>query len=185
MIRINGRRVLFLAVLTVTLVGCKDKYDIEKYYSKSERDSLVTDIITYIHNRPQYSNSQTRFESRFRKYYAGQVKDMRVEKFFITGDGTHYFYIIRPSNTTPFGFRGTGGMFKRDAAGKIKNFQEVFVTPGAAVADLKTRGEELFQEMVRSGNVDAYRKNPDYIEWPARWNYYDTLQYEWLSKPGI
>lgn len=178
-------RLLAAALIAITLVSCQDKYDIEKYYSKSERDSLITDIVTYIHNRPQYSNSQTRFETRFRRYYVSQIKDMRVEKFFVANDGTHYFYIIRPSNTTPIGFRGTGGTFKLDASRRIKNFREVFVTPGATVADLKTRGDELFREMVRTGNIDAYQKNPDYIEWPAQWNYYDTLQHEWLSKPGI
>ncbi|HMV07944.1 MAG TPA: hypothetical protein PK325_12445 [Cyclobacteriaceae bacterium] len=178
-------RLLVMCVLACTLVSCKDNFDIEEYYSTPERDSLVTDIITYIHNRPQYSNSQTRFESRFRSYYAGQLKEMRVEKFFVATDGTHYFYIIRPSNNTPLGLRGTGGMFKRDTNGKIISFKEVFVTPGASLADLQTRGDELFREMVRYGNVDAYQKNPDYIEWPAKWNYYDTLQHEWLSKPGI
>lgn len=166
-------------------MGCKDKYNIEKYYTKTEQDSVITDIITYIHNRPQYSNNQTRFEPKFRSYYVGNLRKMHVEKFFVATDGTHYFYIIRPSENTPAGFRGTGGIFKRDAAGKIKSFKEVFVTPGGSLEDLKTRGDELFREMVRSGNIDAYRKNPDYIEWPAKWNYYDTLQYEWLSKPGI
>lgn len=110
---------------------------------------------------------------------------MRVEKFFIAKDGMHYFYIIRPSVNTPLGLRGVGGMFKRDAAGKLISFKEVFVTPGASLPDLQTRGGELFREMIRSGNIDAYKKNPDYVEWPAQWNYYDTLQHEWLSKPGI
>lgn len=178
-------RLLLLAILMICLAGCKDKYDVAKYYSKPEQDSVVTDIITYIHNRPQFSNSRTRFEQKFRSYYVANLKKMHVEKFFVAKDGIHYFYIIRPSENTPFGFRGTGGMFKRDAAGKIKSFKEVFVTPGGSLEDLKTRGDELFREMVRSGNIDAYRKNPDYIEWPAQWNYYDTLQYEWLSKPGI
>jgi hypothetical protein len=178
-------RFLLLIVCIVGLASCKDKYDVEKYYSKAEQDSVVADIITYVYNRPPYSNAQTKFEPKFRSYYVSSLKNMRVEKFFIAKDGTHYFYIIRPSSNTPLGLRGVGGMFKRDVAGKITRFKEVFVTPGSALPDLQTRGEELFREMVRTGNVDAYVKNPDYIEWPARWNYYDTLQHEWLSKPGV
>ena len=178
-------RFLLLIVCITTLVSCKDKYDVEKYYSKAEQDSVVADIITYVYNRPQYSNSKTKFEPKFRSYYVSNLKNMRVEKFFIAKDGTHYFYIIRPSANTPRGLRGVGGMFERDATGKIRSFKEVFVTPGATLPDLQTRGEELFREMVRVGNVDAYMMNTDYVEWPAQWNYYDTLQHEWLSKPGV
>lgn len=167
------------------LASCKDKYSADKYYSKSEQDSVVADIITYIYDRPQYSNSQTKFEPRFRSYYVNSLKNIRVEKFFIAKNGIHYYYIIRPANNTPLGLRGMGGMFKRDETGKIESFKEVFVTPGASLPDLQKRGEELFREMIRSGNVNSFIKNPDYIEWPAKWNYYDTLQHEWLSKPGV
>jgi len=178
-------RLLLLFVCLAGLASCKDKHDIGKYYSKPEQDSLVADIITYIYNRPSFSTPKTKFESRFRSYYVRNLKNMRVKKFFIAEDGTHYFYIIRPSTNTPLGLRGVGGMFKRDVHGRIESFKEVFVTPGGALPDLQTRGEELFLEMVRVGNVDAYVKNPDYIEWPARWNYYDTIHHEWLSKPGV
>ncbi len=177
-------RILLVILCLGTMISCKDKYDVKKYYSKAEQDSLVADIITYAHNRPPFSTPQSKFETRFRSYYVNNLKNMRVEKFFVAKDGMHYFYIIRPSKNTSLGLRGTGGMFKRDTNGKIKGFREVFVTPGGALPDLQIRGEELFREMIRAGNVDAYVKNPDYIEWPAQWNYYDTLQHEWLSKPG-
>lgn len=177
--------ILFASLVAVTLVGCKDKYDIEKYYAKAEQDSLIADVITYVYNRPPFSTNQTKFENRFRRYYVDNVRNMRVEKFYVTNNGIHYFYLIRPANNTSFGLRGVGGTFRRDSNGRVKSFREVFVTPGASLKDLQIRGEELFREMVRTGNVDAYQKNPDYIEWPARWNYYDTLQHEWLSKPGI
>ncbi len=177
--------VVWLVCLAALITGCKDKYDVTKYYSKSEQDSVMADVITYVYVRPPFSNQQTKFETRFRKYYVDNLKNFRVEKFFIAEDGTHYFYIIRPASNSLAGLRGVGGMFKRNASGKIKSFKEVFNTPGAALPDLQTRGEELFREMVRVGNVETYSKNPDYIEWPAQWNYYDTLQDEWLSKPGI
>lgn len=178
-------RFFLLIVCIASLASCTDKYDVETYYSKSEQDSVVADIITYVYNRPPFSTPQSKFEPRHRSYYVSNLKNFRVEKYFIAKDGTHYFYFIRPAPNTTQGLRGVGGMFKMDANGKIKSFREVFNTPGGALPDLQTRGEELFREMVRVGNIDAYRKNTDYIEWPAQWNYYDTLQHEWLSKPGI
>src|SRR6187551_264622 len=43
LINYTRMRFLLLIVCIAGLASCKDKYDIEKYYSKTEQDSLVTD----------------------------------------------------------------------------------------------------------------------------------------------
>lgn len=173
-------------VLGVLLFSaCSDKYDVNDYHSEKERDSLLTDIITYVYVRPQYADWQTRFEPRFRKYYVSQLGKFRFEKYFIDDHGNHYYYLIRPARSAQGNIRGVGGTFRRDASGKIVNFKETFNTPVAALPDLQTRGEELFRKMVKYGNVNDYLRHPDYIEWPDAMTYYDTIQHEWLVKPGI
>jgi hypothetical protein len=177
--------VLVLMVTGVVFTSCKDKYEVSSYRSNSETDSLLTDIITYIYVRPTYSNTQTRFEPRFRKYYIDQLSKFRFEKYFIGDNGIHYYYLIRPARSPQGNQRGVGGTFKVDEHGKIYSFREIFNTPVATLPELQQRGEELFKRMIKQGNVDDYLKHPDYIEWPDKITYYDTIQYEWLVKPGI
>jgi hypothetical protein len=173
---------IILVLFSISLVGCKDKYDVTKYYSNSERDTLLTNIITYVYNRPQYSTWQTRFEPKYRQHYVKQLPKFRFEKYFIDESNTHYYYIIRPAVSAQGNLRGVGGWFKLNDQDQIISFQEVFNTPVGSLVELRTKGEELFNWMVKTGNVNDYLKNPDYIEWPNAMSYYDTIQHEWLIK---
>lgn len=167
------------------LVSCKDKYEIKNYYSRAEQDSLLADIITYVYNKPTYANWQTRFDPAYRKYYVNHIKDFQFQHYFIDESNTHYFYLIRPARGPQGNMRGVGGSFTKDKNGKIKSFKEIFNTPIITQEQLQRKGSELFKWMVIHGNVNDYLKNPDFIEWPDRMTYYDTIQHEWLVKPGM
>ncbi|HEU5289057.1 MAG TPA: hypothetical protein VFU05_00345 [Cyclobacteriaceae bacterium] len=167
------------------LLSCKDKYEVKSYYTQAEQDTLLTNIITYVYSRPTYADWQSRFELKYRKYYVSHIKDFQFQHYFIDEDSTHYFYLIRPARGPEGNIRGVGGSFKMDRDGKITSFKEVFNTPIATQEQLNTRGVELFKWMVLHGNIDDYLKNPDYIEWPNQMTYYDTIQHEWLIKPGL
>ena len=181
----KSMRWTFLLVVVVVLSACQDKYAVHHYHTEEEADSLLVDIITYVYVRPQYADWKTRFEPKFRKYYVSQLDKFRFEKYFVDEHGVHYYYLIRPARSAQGNIRGVGGTFRLDETGKIIEFKEVFNTPVAALPDLQKRGDELFRRMVRHGNVDDYLRHPDYIEWPDAMTYYDTLQHEWLVKPGL
>ena len=176
---------LLLVVVAFMFSGCKDKYDVSGYVTSLKRDTLLADIITYIYVRPTYSEWHTRFNPQFRKYYVNQIEKFRFEKYFVDDKGIHYYYLIRPARSAEGSIRGVGGMFRLNEKGKIVSFREVFNTPIATLPELQQRGEELFNRMIKHGNVDDYLKHPDYIEWPDKITYYDTIQYQWLVKPGI
>jgi hypothetical protein len=179
------KRIGVLLFCVLFLLACKGKYEVSSYYSKPEQDSLLADIITYVFNKPTYANSDTRFEPRYRKYYLSHIKDFQFLHYFIDENKTHYFYLIRPARGPQGNLRGVGGYFKKDQNGKITSFKEVFNTPIDTREQLALKGAELFKWMTVHGNVTDYLKNPDYIEWPNQMTYYDTLQHEWLVKPGI
>ncbi|HEY3402136.1 MAG TPA: hypothetical protein VGK59_02050 [Ohtaekwangia sp.] len=181
----NKVTTVLLFAITVCFTSCKDKYDVTQYFSATEKDSLLTDIITYVYVRAPYADPQTRFEPRFRKYYVKQLPKFTFEKYYRDEQGVHYYYLIRPARSPQGIQRGVGGTFKLNADNKIVSFREIFNTPVAPLPDLQKRGDELFKRMVKQGNVDDYLKHPDYIEWPDKITYYDTIQYEWLIKPGI
>jgi len=174
-----------LLLVLVIVSACKDKYDVSSYHSSESRDSLLADIITYVYVRAPYSDSKTRFESRFRKYYVDQLGQFRFEKYYVDARGLHYFYLIRPARSADGNIRGVLGTFRMDDQGKIYSFREILNTPIAPLPVLQQRGEELFNSLVKRGHVDDYLKHPDYVEWPDKITYYDTIQYEWLVKPGI
>jgi hypothetical protein len=167
------------------LFSCKDKYEAKSYYSQAEQDSILTDIITYVYSKPTYATWQTRFEPKYRKYYVSHIKDFQFQRYYVDKNNTHYFYLIRPARGPEGNIRGVGGFFKLSGDGKITSFREVFNTPIATREQLESRGAELFKWMIANQNVNDYLKNPDYIQWPDQITYYDTIQHEWLIKPGI
>jgi hypothetical protein len=179
------KSILIFSLCGLLLFSCKDKYEVKSYYSQSQQDTVLADIITYIYNRPTYADWQSRFDPRYRKYYVSHIKDFQFQHYFVNGDNTHYFYLIRPARGPQGNIRGVGGSFKLDREGKISSFREIFNTPIDTQEQLIAKGAELFKWMTIHGNVNDYLKNPDYIEWPNQMTYYDTIQYEWLVKPGM
>jgi hypothetical protein len=174
------KKVLIISLLALTLIGCQQKEDSLTQLTPAERDSLVTDIITFIYIPPLEATTETRFDLKYRKYYASKIQEFRLEKFFINKDGVHFYYVIRPARSAEGNIRGVGGYFKKDATGKIISFKEVFNTPVRTLPELQARGDEMFQALIRDGNVDGYLKNSDYVEWPNKYLQYDTIQYKWV-----
>jgi len=175
----------FLFFLSLIVVSCKNKFNVNAYHNNRQRDSLLVDIITFIYVRAPQSNSQTRFDPQFRKYYVAQLGKFQFEKYFVDQRGTHYFYLIRPARSASGSMRGVGGKFRLDVKGRITSFEEIFNTPAATLPILQERGAELFSHLINRGHIDDYLKHPDYIEWPDQMTYYDTLQHEWRIKPGL
>lgn len=173
------------AILSVLLSSCGDEFDVSTYYEPAKRDTLLTDIITYVYTRPQYVDWRSRFDSKYRKYYVSQIPKFTFDRYYRDNRGVHYYFIIRPARSAQGTIRGVGGRFTIDESFDIVTFEEVFNTPAAPLAEVQLRGRELFMSMVKSGNIDDYLKNPDYVEWPNDLTYYDTIRHEWLVRPGL
>lgn len=174
------RRILIMSLLGCIVMSCQKKDDLLTRFTQSERDSLLTDIITYIYSPPSKATPQTRFNTRYRKYYVAQISKFKLEMYSVNKEGVHFYYIIRPARSAEGAIRGAGGLFRKDKNGKIKSFKEVFNTPVLALAELRQRGNEMFQWMVKYEHVNEYLKNPDYVEWPDKYTQYDTVRNEWI-----
>lgn len=180
------RFALFSLLLSVNfLFSCTDRHDPKTYFSDSERDTLLADIITYIYVRPPGANWDTRFNPEFRRFYVTSLPKFTLEKLYRDNAGFYYFFLIRPARSAEGTLRGVGGKFKLNHEQKVQSFVEVFNTPAGALTELRQKGHELYHHMVKWGNVNAYLLNDEYLEWPNAWTYYDTVRHEWLVKPGI
>lgn len=169
---------LFLSILSI---GCRsDKYSIDNYFTKSEQDSLLTNIITYIGAKPSGATTNNRFDKRFRTFYKQALSFYRFEKYFISSDSTHYYFIIRPVGGSPKYRRGVIGRFK------IKNnlmpidFEEVVNTPHIEENTVIERGTFLFKELIKNNSLDKYISMKHYVEWPDSSLIYDKSIHEWI-----
>jgi hypothetical protein len=179
------KRLIFVLLTLSTLVGCQKKHSADDYLTKEKRDSLLVDIITYMYAKPSGANSETMFNLEFRKFYISQLPNFKLEKLFKTTTGKYYFYVIRPALSATANRRGVGGSFYLSEKGKPKFFKEIFNTPVGSVEELQAKGENLFEWIIKHDNVNELMLHQDLIEWPTKWNYYDTLKHEWVVRPGI
>jgi hypothetical protein len=165
--------------------SCSDKQSVDYYFNKAQKDSLLLDIITYIYTTPPNATWQTRFNAENRKFYESNLQKFRFEKLFQDELGTYYFYIIRPARSAHGTLRGVGGKFTLSEKGKIEQFEELFNTPVATLDELQAMGNDLFKYLIINKSIDDFIGNEQYIEWPNGWTYYDTIQHQWLVKPGV
>jgi hypothetical protein len=180
------RKILFLLLIfTLIAYSCSDKQSADYYFNKQQQDTLLVDIITYIYTTPPGATWETRFNADNRNYYKSNLPKFKFEKLFQDENGTYYFYIIRPARSSHGTLRGVGGKFTLSENGKIEQFEELFNTPAADLNELRNKGNELFIYLIKNKNIDGFVANDQYIEWPNAWTYYDTIQHQWLVKPGM
>lgn len=155
------------------------KYDIASYFSKEQSDSLLVDVVTFIGRKPEGSDWQTKYDPVYRNYYIRLSAGFSFEYYYISPAGVHYFYMIRPARHKDGNRRGVGGMYRIGSDGTIVDFEEVFNTPVKSEAELREIGKILFSELVKTGNVERFSENRNYIEWPDDRLKYDKVKKEW------
>jgi hypothetical protein len=174
---------ILLLLISVVMFACQNNTNkVSKYYSDTERDTLLTNIITYIYTKPTYATNATRFQAQFRKYYVQSLPKFSLENYFIAPDSTHYFFLIRPVGNTLKYRRGVVGKFRLKVGSLMPtNFEEIVNTPHLEEALVKERGAFLFKELIKTGNLSKYLGMKDYIEWPDAMLVYDKNINEWVG----
>ena len=175
-------RLTAYAVLSTLWWGCNstDPQAAEHYFSNTERDTLLANVITFMYSKAPAANNQTRFEARFRRHYVAQLPNFRFDRYFIAPDSTHYYFVVRPAGKVQKYRRGIGGKFRLGANLQPYDFEEMWCTPRLSEEEVKQRGRFLFREMVKNGNVDKYLSMSHYIEWPDLTLRYDKKINEWV-----
>ena len=173
---------LLIAISTVSCQSKSSKVNI--YLSESQHDSLLTNIVTFIYSLAPNATAETRFQPLFRGFYTKNTTKFTLENLQQTSDGWNYFFLIRPVG---------GGEFKRGVLGKFKlkgnstmptEFEEIANTPHLKTEVVKERGEFLFRELLKNGNLKAQIPMKQYIEWPDEHLAYDKKVHEWkVVKP--
>ena len=168
-----------LLILSIFFISCQSEpTNINNYYTVSERDSLLTNINTYIYIKVPGATDSTKWAPQFRTYYKNSLPSFHFEKYTIE-NGWHYYFLIRPVGGSDKR-RGVIGKFKLKEKSLIPyEFEEAVCTPHLEEELVKERGGFLFKEYIKNGNLDKYLPMKQYIEWPDSTLIYNKKTNNW------
>jgi hypothetical protein len=166
--------------------ACHSKDEVEYYFSDSERDTLLTNVITYVSENATYANLDNRFQKKFRAEYVSRLPLFHFVKLTKMENGDCYFLLSRPVANLKSLRRGVVGKFRLKAGSLMpENFEEVVNTPHFSEELVEERGSFLFAELVKKGNLDEYLPMKHYVEWPDKYLTYDKKKNTWVSTGAL
>ncbi len=168
------------------LASCHSKDEAAFYYSKPEQDTLVTNIISIISEKPAYASDSTKFQARFRSEYVKRLPEFQLINLSKDSSGTYTYFLSRPVAGRKDLRRGVLGTFTlKPNTLEIDQFEEVANTPHFDEETVKQRGGFLFNALVKQGNITEYLKMKHYVEWPDASLIYDKKKRSWVSTIGL
>lgn len=179
------KNILFGLFIVIIAFSCQSKSTKSNLYlSDSQRDSLLTNIVTYIYTIAPNATYETKFQAKFKAYYTKNLSKFTLENLQKSQNGYTYFFVIRPVGGSQFK-RGVLGKFKlKEGSTMPTEFEEIANTPHLKEEVVKERGAYLFRELVKNGSLDAQMPMKQYIEWPDQHLAYDKKINEWkVIKP--
>ncbi len=175
---------LFAIVILFTSESCSDKshvYQYNNYFTSAEIDSIMFDAVMIMGRRPKNTTREASLLPEHRPYYTNLVNDFSLKHIATNNDSIYYYFMLRPArNHTGWVNRGVGGYFSLNEEKRISGFVEVFNTPIMPKEEILHVGTELFEEMVKTGNIDKYLYRKEMIEWPDQRTEYDKSINEWV-----
>ncbi len=171
-----------LFALVAVACSSKKQYDFGGYHTLQEQNQIMTSIIAHIFTPPVYVSKEDRLKPEHRNYYSTLTPKFKMIKYYVSEDGTQFFYLTRPSSIASER-RAVAGHFRIKPNYELSDFREEFVTTVMTEEDLTTKSSFLFDEMV-NGNLSKYIGMKAYIQWPNDISTYDTVLHEWKIKPG-
>ena len=157
-----------------------EKYDINDHFEDNIQDTILTNIIIEIYKVPRGVHKSEKRDPKHRSLYVSQIDKFQFLKYHVDEDGFHYFYILRPARNADNLKRGVAGRYKIDKGYNLLEFEEIFNTPMLESELVKSRGEDLWADLMYFKNVDRYISNKDYIEFPNENAKYDKNLKEWV-----
>lgn len=151
-----------------------------KSISDEEKDTLLTDLASFIIRKPASATWETKFNPEFREYFRKNRNELDVVYLTEVSD-TFYFYLLRETRT-PDGmkFRGTGGKYIFNKESKsIEEFEEVFVSKVLPESELEKIGIEYMNLGTKHSNLSEFLSRDEQIEWPDGRLFYSKLKKEW------
>lgn len=183
----NMKKILvYLLITFFGLAGCHSKDEAAYYFSDSERDTLLTNIITIISEKALYASDSTKYQAQFRAEYVKRLPMFEFVQLTKDTSGIFTYLISRPVAGRKDLRRGVVGTFTlKPNSLDIDQFEEVANTPHFDEETVKERGAFLFHELVKTGSLKQYIAMKHYVEWPDATLKYDKQKRAWVSTIGL
>jgi len=177
---------VYLLIAFLGLAGCHSKDEAAYYFSDSERDTLLTNIITIISEKALYASDSTKYQAQFRAEYVKRLPMFEFVQLTKDTSGIFTYLISRPVAGRKDLRRGVVGTFTlKPNSLDIDQFEEVANTPHFDEETVKERGGFLFHELVKTGSLKQYIAMKHYVEWPDATLKYDKQKRAWVSTIGL
>jgi hypothetical protein len=177
---------VYLLIAFFGLAGCHSKDEAAYYFSDSERDTLLTNIITIISEKALYASDSTKYQAQFRAEYVKRLPMFEFVQLTKDTSGIFTYLINRPVAGRKDLRRGVVGTFTlKPNSLDIDQFEEVANTPHFDEETVKERGAFLFHELVKTGSLKQYIAMKHYVEWPDATLKYDKQKRAWVSTIGL
>lgn len=176
---------LFLITL-LSVSACHSKDEAAYYFSDSERDTLLTNIISIISEKALYASDSTKFQPQFRSEYVQRLPLFHFVHLTKDTSGVYTYLVSRPVAGRKDLRRGVLGTFTlKPNSLAIDKFEEVANTPHLDEQTMNIRGGFLFKELVKKGSISEYFTLKHYVEWPDSTLKYDKQKRAWISTIGL
>ena len=149
--------------------------------TSAQRDSLLVDLITYIHRRPTAAINMDRTDPRFRPYYRAQLPLYGLIAHRSTPDGYHWYFLSRPAGSVKGDRRGVAGRYRTGRDGRPTAFEEVLNTPVLSIDSIRLVADILFPAMIEQDGAVPHADDRRLVEWPDGRLYYDRQLQEWRA----
>jgi hypothetical protein len=177
---------IYLLISFLGLASCHSKDEVAYYFSDSERDTLLTNIISIISQKALYATDSTKFQARFRPEYVSRLPLFQFVHLSKDTSGIYTYLVSRPVAGRKDLNRGVIGTFTlKPNSLEIDQFEELVNTPHFDEKTVEERGGFLFRELVKSGSLTKYLNMRHYVRWPDSTLKYDKQKRSWVSTIGL
>ncbi len=180
------KRFAILIAGLLLISACAKQDEVGYYFSDSERDTLLTNIISIISERPGYATDSTKFQAKFRSEFVKRLPNFHFLHLVKDSLGRYTYLISRPVAGRLDLRRGVLGTFTlKEGTLEIVQFEELANTPHFDEETVKERGGFLFRELVKHGSITEYLNMKHYVEWPDANLKYNKQTRAWESTIGL
>lgn len=184
---------LSLLTLLWLLLGCapeadaplpSEEQDPAAYLTFEQQLSIRFQMGAYLDKKPDGAADSVRLDSAYADIYRARAQRIALRRYVIDTQDVHFFMVLKPEfKSIQNKYRAIGGYYRLDAQGRIYGLDLLFFTPAEPLPVVDAKGDLLFQTLRERGDLGAYGRDPDYVEFPNAQVYYNQQTNNWEMRP--
>lgn len=172
-------------IFSFTLSSCKPANTHPNQLNKLAQEKLKYSLARYLFKLPNRATEANKFSAAFDEYYRTQAIAATLSHYYKQGD-TIYFQVNKIAPSLVKKKTATAGKIVLQGDNKIVYYEEVYRTWKMDEAELRQKGDKLFEEFISGKDLSKYYTHNSgkdfYIEFPDATTYYNTNNRVWTAR---